>query len=204
MKQDKEDSVKDEQPKNPPEVIYLQVEGSDGFDEFKDLGGVTWCSDKINENDIPYVLQSQLAAQSEQIRQLQESNEFLEKCRKRWAEASIKLKHRVEELKSLLSSEKEKHLSEAWVSCDERLPGINQVILAYTGVVVMARYVAKKVSWGLGEVEYQFERYTDSCEGDRIMMFHYTNVTYWKELTFPPDKSTYLSSLTQTDVKTEK
>ena len=38
-----------------PRMIYLQVDGG-GYDhDSADRGAVTWCEDKINENDIEYV-----------------------------------------------------------------------------------------------------------------------------------------------------
>jgi len=42
--------------KNTPKKIYLQVE--DVPDDFNDLSEVTWCQDRINKNDIEYVLKS--------------------------------------------------------------------------------------------------------------------------------------------------
>jgi hypothetical protein len=41
--------------KNIPENIFLQVEGAEDGDNFKELE-VTWCSDKINDSDIEYIL----------------------------------------------------------------------------------------------------------------------------------------------------
>ncbi len=44
--------------KNIPKNIYLQVD-SDGDNseiEFKDLAGVTWCADRINDNDLKFQL----------------------------------------------------------------------------------------------------------------------------------------------------
>lgn len=44
--------------KNIPKNIYLQVD-SDGDDseiEFKDLSGVTWCTEKINDTDLKFQL----------------------------------------------------------------------------------------------------------------------------------------------------
>lgn len=43
--------------KNLPKKIYLQI-GEDtpkDFD-FNNLGGVSWCDERINDNDIEYVL----------------------------------------------------------------------------------------------------------------------------------------------------
>lgn len=46
--------------KNIPEKIYLQVHG-DAWDEnmtdFNELVGVTWCKDRINDDDLEYVYQ---------------------------------------------------------------------------------------------------------------------------------------------------
>jgi len=41
--------------KDVPEKIFLQVEDSEDEDTFKDLEGVTWGCEKINENDIEYI-----------------------------------------------------------------------------------------------------------------------------------------------------
>lgn len=42
--------------KNVPERIYLQID-ADGEtpSDFNELHGVSWCSDKINDNDIEYL-----------------------------------------------------------------------------------------------------------------------------------------------------
>lgn len=42
--------------KNVPEKIYLQID-ADGEtpEDFEELEGVSWCTDRINENDIEYV-----------------------------------------------------------------------------------------------------------------------------------------------------
>lgn len=44
--------------KNLPKKIYLQIgdiDANNGVD-FDELTGVTWCADKINDNDIEYQL----------------------------------------------------------------------------------------------------------------------------------------------------
>lgn len=42
--------------KNIPDKIYLQIGADTPKDvDFKDLDEVTWCADKISENDIEYV-----------------------------------------------------------------------------------------------------------------------------------------------------
>jgi hypothetical protein len=42
--------------KNIPKNIYLQVdmEGDTSEVEFKDLAGVSWCADKINDTDLKF------------------------------------------------------------------------------------------------------------------------------------------------------
>lgn len=47
--------------KNLPEKIYLQID-ADGEtpEDFNELEGVTWCSERINDNDIEYVLVKKL------------------------------------------------------------------------------------------------------------------------------------------------
>lgn len=44
--------------KNIPKNIYLQVESDDdGFEiEFKDLVGVSWCAERINDTDLKFQL----------------------------------------------------------------------------------------------------------------------------------------------------
>jgi hypothetical protein len=63
---------------NIPKTIYLQID-ADGEtpNDFKDLSGISWCADKIYDNDIEYVLSSELAA-------LQEENERLKEELKRF------------------------------------------------------------------------------------------------------------------------
>lgn len=49
------------QPKNTPNRIYLNVgEDIDGAD-FNELAGVSWCTDKINPDDIEYYNSSDVA-----------------------------------------------------------------------------------------------------------------------------------------------
>jgi hypothetical protein len=44
--------------KNIPKNIYLQVDGGGDNSEidFKELVGITWCVDKVNETDLKYQL----------------------------------------------------------------------------------------------------------------------------------------------------
>lgn len=42
--------------KNVPAKIYLQIDADGETPEnFKELEGITWCSEKINQNDIEYI-----------------------------------------------------------------------------------------------------------------------------------------------------
>lgn len=43
--------------KNIPRKIFLQVdEKGETPDDFNELEGVTWCEDRINDNDLEYIL----------------------------------------------------------------------------------------------------------------------------------------------------
>ena len=42
--------------KNIPKVIYLQIGEDCEKKDFSDLEGITWCEDRINKNDIRYIL----------------------------------------------------------------------------------------------------------------------------------------------------
>jgi hypothetical protein len=50
--------------KNKPNKIYLQIDEDDFDDDFNEIS-TTWCSDKINENDLEYTLSSATTAQIE-------------------------------------------------------------------------------------------------------------------------------------------
>ena len=57
--------------KNIPERIYLQIDADGETPEnFNELHGVSWCSDKINDNDIEYVLASSARAKEKDILKL--------------------------------------------------------------------------------------------------------------------------------------
>lgn len=50
--------------KNIPKTIYLQIGDDCPKDvDFNGLVGVSWCADKINKNDIKYVLKKKLKKQ---------------------------------------------------------------------------------------------------------------------------------------------
>ena len=54
---------------NIPKIIYLQVGEDVAEHELKDLdftkGGITWCWDKINDNDIEYINKADLIKESD-------------------------------------------------------------------------------------------------------------------------------------------
>jgi hypothetical protein len=66
--------------KNIPKTIYLQID-ADGEtpNDFKDLSGISWCADKIYDNDIEYVLSSELAALKEENEKLRDELKGLAK-----------------------------------------------------------------------------------------------------------------------------
>jgi len=41
--------------KNEPKRIYLQVGADFDFSKMEYMEGITWCSDKINKNDIEFI-----------------------------------------------------------------------------------------------------------------------------------------------------
>ena len=45
--------------KNLPTKIYLQIGEDNENEEFIDLNEVTWCKDRIFDNDVCYVLQKE-------------------------------------------------------------------------------------------------------------------------------------------------
>jgi hypothetical protein len=70
---------------NLPEVIYLQLH--DGLLEetvdFKQLYGVTWCEDRINDSDVPYVLSTASASLKQPEAQPQQEGEEVEQVEKK-------------------------------------------------------------------------------------------------------------------------
>ena len=95
--------------KNIPQKIYLQIEDADvtydkSIDDFNDLIGVSWCEDKINNSDIPYVPESVLRDKEQQLSEavevLREMYEFGE-----WSEST---EQRVENILSEHNKTKER------------------------------------------------------------------------------------------------
>ena len=50
--------------KNIPKVIYLQIGEDCEKKDFSDLEGITWCEDRINKNDIRYILDKRQIAKN--------------------------------------------------------------------------------------------------------------------------------------------
>jgi hypothetical protein len=42
--------------KNVPEKIYLQITDTHEGDDFNDHEEVTWCANRINDTDIPFIV----------------------------------------------------------------------------------------------------------------------------------------------------
>ena len=65
----------------PPEIIYLQWIGEDGvkIDINETQFDVTWCKDKINNNDIKYIRHNKYAQLRTHIKELEAENEQLKK-----------------------------------------------------------------------------------------------------------------------------
>jgi hypothetical protein len=165
MKQDKEDSVKEEREFNFCIARYWNSEGGQlavytygsqvhygTMGSALELLSHVCAKQPSSEYFICEVVpESQLAAQSEQIRQLQEEVDYWKGLKEEWDERAWRSLKKCSELESLLSSEKERHGQ----------------------------------TFDAGVTRGIWEMVRNTC-------------------TPPPDKSTYLSSLTQTDVKTEK
>jgi hypothetical protein len=61
---------------NIPKTIYLQIGKECSTDEdFKDLAEVSWCAEKIFENDIEYVLKEKEEDLKESEKELEERTE---------------------------------------------------------------------------------------------------------------------------------
>lgn len=47
--------------KNIPKKIYLQVDpDNENPENFEELIGITWCDERINDNDIEYILNGKM------------------------------------------------------------------------------------------------------------------------------------------------
>jgi hypothetical protein len=68
--------------KNIPKTIYLQI-GKDCPDDedFNDLAEVSWCAERINENDIEYA--------NEEIARIEGILIGLKICKEMWAQGTI-------------------------------------------------------------------------------------------------------------------
>jgi hypothetical protein len=64
-----------------PEKIYLQDE-DEGLEEYQDVGGRTWCEDKINEGDVEYT-RSDLVAKMLQEEREKALEEAAKECERK-------------------------------------------------------------------------------------------------------------------------
>lgn len=55
--------------KNIPNKIYLQINPErEDITDFKELREVTWCKDRINENDLEYILNKKTGNETRRIK----------------------------------------------------------------------------------------------------------------------------------------
>lgn len=53
--------------KNVPNKIHLVLGADGGVEDFKTLSEVTWCEDRINENDLCYISVSSILARIKEL-----------------------------------------------------------------------------------------------------------------------------------------
>ena len=54
--------------KNIPKKIYLQIDPEkENPEDFKELREVTWCEDRINDNDVEYIMESEIAKKLDEL-----------------------------------------------------------------------------------------------------------------------------------------
>jgi len=141
--------------KQPPKQIYLQAYDSDSYDDN------TWCSDKQNEDDIEYILQSeydQLKSENERLQKYKEKlisdatqNEFVLLA---YHDSLKEMKARVQEL------EQERR----WIPVSERLPEdtrIYDVAIAdyeysWTGSCVFGKWIGESGKAILGVTHWKY------------------------------------------------
>jgi hypothetical protein len=62
---------------NIPKTIYLQIGKECPDEDFKDLSEVSWCAEKIFENDIEYVLKENEEESEKELEERTERNTVL-------------------------------------------------------------------------------------------------------------------------------
>jgi aldehyde:ferredoxin oxidoreductase len=75
--------------KNKPEKIYLNLGTNGGVEDFKTLSEVTWCEDRVNDDDLCYISVSSILARIKEL----EKDVYIDSEHK---------KHRIKELKNLI------------------------------------------------------------------------------------------------------
>ena len=75
--------------KNQPNKIYLNI-GADGeCQDFEELVGVSWCEDRVNDDDLEFISVSSILARIKEL----EKDVYIDSEHK---------KHRIKELKNLI------------------------------------------------------------------------------------------------------
>lgn len=71
-----------------------------------------------------------------------------------------------------------------WISVKDRLPenGVNVICVDHGDGLPPLVYISRYNSSNL-----KFERYDNRVEGDRILQYHFGNVTHWMPFPEPPN-----------------
>jgi aldehyde:ferredoxin oxidoreductase len=56
--------------KNKPEKIYLNLGTNGGVEDFKTLSEVTWCEDRVNDDDLEFISVSSILARIKELENL--------------------------------------------------------------------------------------------------------------------------------------
>ena len=57
--------------KNKPEKIYLNLGTNGGVEDFKTLSEVTWCEDRVNDDDLEFISVSSILARIKELERRQ-------------------------------------------------------------------------------------------------------------------------------------
>ena len=64
--------------KNKPEKIYLNLGTDGGVEDFKTLSEVTWCEDRVNDDDLEFVSVSSILAEIDKLKDFANSTDNYE------------------------------------------------------------------------------------------------------------------------------
>ena len=65
--------------KNAPNHIYLNIGAEGECQDFEELVGVSWCEDRINDDDLEYISVSSLFAKIDELKDWANSSDDYEK-----------------------------------------------------------------------------------------------------------------------------